>query len=76
VSEAELHVLRARLRGGLLNKARRGELEMRLPVGFVYDSQGKVRLDPDTRIQESIRQLFRVFSAHRIRNGDGQGVSR
>jgi DNA invertase Pin-like site-specific DNA recombinase len=61
MSEAELHVLRARLRGGLLNKARRGELEMRLPVGFVYDSQGKVRLDPDVRIQESIRQLFRVF---------------
>ena len=61
MSEAELHVLRARLRGGILNKARRGELETRLPVGFVYDSQGQVRLDPDARIQESIRQLFRTF---------------
>ena len=61
MSEAELHVLRARLRGGILNKARRGELETRLPVGFVYDSQGRVRLDPDARIQESIRQLFRTF---------------
>src|SRR5438477_2214927 len=38
MSEAELHVLRARLRGGVLNKARRGELEMRLPIGFVYDA--------------------------------------
>ena len=61
MSEAELHVLRARLRGGLLNKARRGELEVRLPIGFVYDVQQRVRLDPDARVQESIRQLFRTF---------------
>jgi DNA invertase Pin-like site-specific DNA recombinase len=61
MSEAELHVLRARLRGGLLSKARRGELEIRLPIGFVYDSQGHVRLDPDASIQESIRQFFRTF---------------
>jgi len=61
MSEAELHILRARLRGGILNKARRGELEMRLPIGLVYDGAGQVRLDPDTRIQESIRQLFRTF---------------
>jgi len=61
MSEAELHVLRARLRGGILNKARRGELAMRLPIGFVYDPAGHVRLDPDARIQESIRQLFRTF---------------
>ena len=61
MSEAELHVLRARLRGGLLNKARRGELEVRLPIGFVYDAQQRVRLDPDARVQESIRQLFRTF---------------
>jgi DNA invertase Pin-like site-specific DNA recombinase len=61
MSEAELHVLRARLRGGILNKARRGELETRLPVGFIYDGHGQCRLDPDARIQESIRQLFRTF---------------
>jgi DNA invertase Pin-like site-specific DNA recombinase len=61
MSEAELHVLRARLRGGLLNKARRGELEMRLPIGFVYDAEGRVRLDPDASVQESIRLLFRTF---------------
>jgi DNA invertase Pin-like site-specific DNA recombinase len=40
MSEAELHVMRARLRGGTINKARRGELEMRLPIGFVYDAGG------------------------------------
>jgi DNA invertase Pin-like site-specific DNA recombinase len=39
MSEAELHMLRARMRGGLLNKARRGQLRCRLPIGFVYDQQ-------------------------------------
>ena len=61
MSEAELHVLRARLRGGILNKARRGELEMRLPIGFDYDPAGRVRLDPDVRVQESLQQFFRTF---------------
>ena len=61
MSEAELHVMRARLRGGIINKARRGELEMRLPIGFLYDADGQVRLDPDTSIQTSVRQLFSTF---------------
>jgi DNA invertase Pin-like site-specific DNA recombinase len=61
MSEAELHVLRARLRGGILNKARRGELEVRMPIGFVHDPLGRVRLDPDLRIQDSVRQLLRTF---------------
>jgi DNA invertase Pin-like site-specific DNA recombinase len=62
MSEAELHVLRARLRGGILNKARRGELEVRLPIGFVYDARQRVLLDPDARVRETVRQLFRTFS--------------
>jgi DNA invertase Pin-like site-specific DNA recombinase len=61
MSEAELHVLRARLRGGILNKARRGELEMRLPIGFVYDADNRVLLDPDRRIQDTLRLLFKTF---------------
>jgi DNA invertase Pin-like site-specific DNA recombinase len=61
MSEAELHILRARLRGGILNKARRGELEIRLPIGFDYDAERRVRLVSDARIQESIRQFFRTF---------------
>src|SRR5271163_4661912 len=48
MSEAELHLLRARLIGGMLNKARRGELQMRLPIGYVYDAAGRVVLDPDS----------------------------
>jgi DNA invertase Pin-like site-specific DNA recombinase len=46
MSEAELHVIRARLRGGIINKARRGELEMRLPIGFVYDARRARALGP------------------------------
>src|SRR5579864_5306803 len=47
ISAAELHVMRARLLGGLLNKARRGELAIPLPIGFVYDAAGAVALAPD-----------------------------
>jgi DNA invertase Pin-like site-specific DNA recombinase len=61
MSEAELHMLRARLRGGLLNKARRGELTMPLPVGLVYDSASRVVLDPDQQVQNSLRHLFQTF---------------
>jgi DNA invertase Pin-like site-specific DNA recombinase len=61
MSEAELHVLHARMRGGALNKARRGELIIPLPVGLVYDPQGQVILDPDKQVQESIRLLFATF---------------
>ncbi|MBL7224407.1 MAG: recombinase family protein, partial [Candidatus Brocadiae bacterium] len=61
MSEAELHLLRARLRGGILNKARRGELPVRLPVGLVYDEQGRVRLDPDAQVRESLLFLFEAY---------------
>src|SRR5947208_8543780 len=51
LSQAELHFLKARMRGGMLNKARRGELEMRPPVGLVYRSDGTMALDPDPEVQ-------------------------
>ena len=51
MAEAELHFIRARLRGGQLSKARRGELIMPLPVGLVYDAAGHVILDPDTAVR-------------------------
>jgi DNA invertase Pin-like site-specific DNA recombinase len=63
ISEAELHFLRARLRGGILSKARRGELIMPLPIGLVYDAAGHVILDPDTTIQGAVRHLFTTFEA-------------
>jgi DNA invertase Pin-like site-specific DNA recombinase len=61
MSEAELHILQARMRGGLLNKARRGELIIPLPVGFAYDAEGHVVLDPDQQVQESVRLMFTTF---------------
>src|SRR5579864_2158175 len=61
MSEAELHVLRARLQGGLLNKARRGELQCPLPVGFVYNINNQPVLDPDKQVQESLRFFFKTF---------------
>ena len=61
MSEAELHVLKARLQGGIRNKARRGELELPLPIGLVYDGAGNVILDPDQQIQASVRLLFDTF---------------
>lgn len=61
MSETELHVLQARLRGGMLNKAKRGKLKIALPIGFVYDSEDHPVLHPDKQIQESIRLLFKTF---------------
>jgi DNA invertase Pin-like site-specific DNA recombinase len=61
MSEAELHVLRARLRGGIVNKARRGELWITPPVGLVYNDQGEVILDPDKQVQQSLRLLFETY---------------
>jgi DNA invertase Pin-like site-specific DNA recombinase len=62
MSEAELHVLKARLRGGILNKVRRGEYRCPLPTGFVYDTAGNVVLDPDAQIRETIAYFFETFS--------------
>ena len=70
MSEAELHFIRARLRGGQLSKARRGELRMALPVGLVYDPAGNVALDPDTGVQHAIRHVFASFE----RTGSARAV--
>ena len=55
-------VLKARLQGGIRNKARRGELRMRLPVGLSYDSNDQVIVEPNQRVQDAIRFLFETFS--------------
>ena len=61
ISEFELHYLQARMRGGLLAKAARGELPLRLPAGFTYDLAGNVVLDPDTGVRKAVSHLFTVF---------------
>jgi DNA invertase Pin-like site-specific DNA recombinase len=63
MSEAELHVLRARLRGGILNQAQRAALKLPLPVGLVYAEDEKVILDPDIQIQQALRLLFATFKS-------------
>lgn len=61
MSEAELHVIKARLQGGIRNKARRGELEMPLPIGLDYYPDGSVILDPDQQIRAALQLLFETF---------------
>ena len=61
MSEAELHVLKARLRGGILSKAQRGELKMPLPIGLAYDGLQRVVLDPDKQVQQTLRHFFATF---------------
>ena len=63
MSEAELHFIRARLRGGIMSKARRGELITPLPVGLAYDAAGHVILDPDTAVRGALAHLFATFAA-------------
>jgi DNA invertase Pin-like site-specific DNA recombinase len=72
MSEAELHVLRAWLQGGLINKARRGELNFLLPVGLVRDHRDRVILEPDQQVQQAIRLFFETYE----RSGTATGIVR
>src|SRR3954447_25486679 len=63
MSEAELYVLRARLNGGIRNKAARGELRRGLPVGFVWgEADGEVRFHPDEAVRTTIASIFTRFA--------------
>ena len=59
-AQAELHIIRARLHGGKLNKAQKGELRFPLPVGLVFDGD-KIVLDPDQEVQGAVRAVFDLF---------------
>jgi DNA invertase Pin-like site-specific DNA recombinase len=61
MSEAELHVLKQRMHQGRLNKARRGELVVHLPTGYVRRPSGEVVFDPDEQVQHVIRLILRTF---------------
>jgi DNA invertase Pin-like site-specific DNA recombinase len=62
MSEAELFVMRARLQGGILNKARRGALKLTLPIGLCYTEEDAIVLDPDVQVQASMGEVFRSFA--------------
>src|SRR5215207_2774006 len=83
MSEAELHLIRARLDGGLRNKAARGELRLALPVGLDRDEDGRVVLSPDEQVRHAIARVFalwrRVGSARQVvceLVGEGQQLPR
>lgn len=61
MSEAELHWLRLRLAGGRLNKARRGELRLSAPAGYVW-RDGRFALDPEEAVRSAVRLAFERFS--------------
>src|ERR671936_737983 len=70
MSEAELHLIRARLDGGLRNKAQRGELRLALPVGLDRDDDGRIVLFPDEQVRHAIERVFvlwrRLGSARQV----------
>jgi len=61
MAQAELHLLRGRLLGGKLNKAKRGELRFPLPVGLCYDEEGRIVLDADEEVQGAVALALRLF---------------
>ena len=64
MSEAELHILKARMLEGRRAKARRGELGKPVPMGYVRRPSGEVALDPDEQAQSTIRQVFELFERY------------
>ena len=74
MSEAELHIIRARLDGGIRNKAARGELRRGLPVGFVWgEEDGQVLFHPDQAVTSAIRTVFERFAGSAPRAVSGCG---
>lgn len=61
MNEAELHILQGRMHQALLNKARRGDLYIRSPAGYLKLSTGEIALDPDEQAQSVIRLIFEEF---------------
>ena len=61
MAQAELHFLHARLQGGKLNKAKKGELRFPLPVGLCYDQESRVILDPDEEVRGAVGLVFHLF---------------
>jgi DNA invertase Pin-like site-specific DNA recombinase len=61
MAQAELHFLHARLQGGKLNKAKKGELRFPVPVGFCYDEQTRIVMDPDEEVRAAVGLVFRLF---------------
>ena len=61
MSEAELHLIRSRLRGGIENKARRGELRLNLPIGLDRDRDGQIQLTADEQVRAAIERVYALW---------------
>jgi DNA invertase Pin-like site-specific DNA recombinase len=61
MSEAELHLIRARLDGGLRNKAQRGELRLALPVGLDRDDDGRIVVCADEQVRHALERVFSLW---------------
>lgn len=70
MAQAELHFIRARLQGGKLNKAQKGELRFPLPVGYVFDDADRIVKDPDSQVRSAIELVFTAFQ----QTGSAYGV--
>ena len=70
MSAVELHILAQRMQEAKKAAARRGELRLSLPIGYVYDADGQVALDPDQEVQAAVAAVFSTFEA----TGTGCGV--
>ena len=69
-SEAELHIMASRLQGAKRHAAERGELRLPLPIGYLYDEEGNLIIDPDEEVQAAVSDLFRAFA----QTGSAYGV--
>ncbi len=72
MSEAELHILKQRMLQGALQKARRGELVSKVPIGYVRNTEGAVQLEPDEQARSVVRMVFEQF----VRLGSASAVLR
>ncbi|UCC38633.1 MAG: recombinase family protein [Candidatus Aminicenantes bacterium] len=64
MSQAELHFIHVRLRGGKLNKAKKGLLRLPLPLGLCYDDEGNTIFDPDEEVRNVVKLIFSLFQEH------------
>jgi DNA invertase Pin-like site-specific DNA recombinase len=72
MSEAELHILKQRMLQGALQKARRGELVSKVPIGYVRNGAGEVQVEPDEQARSVVQMVFEQFQ----RLGSGSGLLR
>jgi DNA invertase Pin-like site-specific DNA recombinase len=63
MSEAELHFLHTRLDGARQAAAARGDLQLHLPAGYIYDEDGQIVKDPDEEVAAAITDVFAAFTA-------------